>query len=237
MKKCLHTVSVILALLSVAGCKAPEHNHRFQPLDEGRFWLYAIEKTTTDANEHLRHGLRVTDRITTADAITAILEDLTGKISIYKRRERGLFLTSNMENPPIESTNGTNGEYMVLPPEPTVGDAWDSVSSTQALESSSAPWEKLFKISANLNVKNQITSVKASTTTSAGHFADCLLVTSFGKAQFYLGDYLGETVIEQNRQAWYAENVGLVRLEVREKTDSAVIKEGLFVMQLVMYSK
>jgi hypothetical protein len=237
MKKSLHTIYVTLALLTVASCKAPEHNHRFQPLDADRFWLYAIEKTTTDAIEHLRHGLRVTERITTADTTTAILEDLTGKVLIYKRGERGLFLVSNMENYSIGSTNPTNGEYMVLPPEPTVGEAWDSVSSTQALESSSTPWEKFFKINANLNVKNKITSVKASTTTPAGHFADCLLVTSFGKVQFYLGDYLGETVIEQHRQAWYAENVGLVRLEVREKTDSPAIKEGLFVMQLVMYSK
>ena len=86
-------------------------------------------------------------------------------------------------------------------------------------------------------MKNQIASVSASTTTPAGSFINCLLVTSIGKEAVYLGDYLGETIVEQQRQAWYAEDIGLIRLEVREKTSSSAIKEGLFIMELVTHTR
>ena len=67
-------------------------------MEEGRFWLYTIEKTTTDANEYLRHGLRVTNTVSNADTTTALLEDLTGKASVYKKDNAGVFLHSNMTN-------------------------------------------------------------------------------------------------------------------------------------------
>jgi hypothetical protein len=237
MKKSLHAIYVVLVVLSTASCKTPGQNKSFQPMEEGRFWLYTIEKTTTDANEYLRHGLRVTNTVRNADSTTALLEDLTGKVSVYKKDNAGVFLNSNITNTQADPAGKISGMNMILPAQPTVGDSWHSFSPTYALESSSAPWEKLFTIEANLNVKNQIASISASTTTPAGKFINCLLVTSIGNATVYLDDYLGETVVEQWRKAWYAEDVGLIRLEVREKTSSSAIKEGLFIMELVTHTK
>ncbi|MBT4205429.1 MAG: hypothetical protein HOK64_09315 [Proteobacteria bacterium] len=237
MKKSLHAIYAVLVVLSMASCKIPDQNNSFQPMEEGRFWLYTIEKNTTDANEYLRHGLRVTNTVSNADTTTALLEDLTGKVSVYKKDNAGVFLNSNTTNAKTDPAGRISDMHMILPAQPKVGDTWHSYSPTYALESSSAPWEKLFTIEANLNVKNQIASVSASTTTPAGSFINCLLVTSIGKEAVYLGDYLGETIVEQQRQAWYAEDIGLIRLEVREKTSSSAIKEGLFIMELVTHTR
>ena len=237
MKKSLHAISAALVVLSITSCKIPDQNNSFQPMEEGRFWLYTIEKNTTDATEYLRHGLRVTNTVSDADTTTALLEDLTGKVSVYKKGSDGVFLNSNMTNAQTDPAGRISNIHMILPTQPKVGDSWYSFSPTYALESSSAPWEKLFTIEANLNVKNQITSISASTTTPAGNFINCLLVTSIGKATVYLGDYLGETIVEQRRQAWYAQDIGLIRLEVREKTSSSAIKEGLFIMELVTHTR
>lgn len=237
MKKSLHDICAVLVVLSIASCKTPDQNNSFQPMEEGRFWLYTIEKNTTDANKYLRHGLRVTSTISNADTTTALLEDLNGKVSVYKKDNTGVFLNSKMTNAQTGPAGRISDMYMILPAQPKIGDSWHSLSPTYALESSSAPWEKLFTVEANLYVENQIASISASTTTPAGKFINCLLVTSIGKATVYLGDYLGKTIVEQRRQAWYAKDIGLIRLEVREKTTSSAIQEGLFIMELVTYTK
>ena len=234
MRKFLLLLYVGLVLLSIASCRTSDQDHTFQPLGAGRFWLYEVEKITTDGIEHLRHGLRITNRTITEGTITARQEDWIGNISTYRQDERGLFLTSKIENNSIERANSID---MVLPPDPTVGYSWDSISSTQALESSRSPWERLFVIKTNIKILNQVTSINATITTPAGHFEDCLLITSFGRAHFYLGTYLGEALIEQHRKSWYAKGIGLVRLELSEKSDVPTINEGFFTMQLVKHSK
>ena len=68
------------------------------------------------------------------------------------------------------------------------------------------------------------------------HFDDCLLVTGRGQAQADVGNYIGRTMVEIEVREWYAEDVGLVRMERDEKTGAAALSAGRLVMELDTWS-
>ncbi|MCB1746153.1 MAG: hypothetical protein H6977_06515 [Gammaproteobacteria bacterium] len=230
----LHRVrlAVLGIVLGLAGCSGEATPQRYFPLAPGYHWQYRIERTTMDGTQRIRQAVWTVAVPATLD-VSGMRETLGGQRLLYVDDGDGI------ERLQTQRTGGPRNapqRVTVLPATLVVGTQWHQPAVTTVLENTGPPWETLFRISVPVELEYRIESLAASVDTPAGHFDDCLLVTGRGQAQADVGNYIGRTMVEIEVREWYAEDVGLVRMERDEKTGAAALSAGRLVMELDTWS-
>ena len=84
---------------------------------------------------------------------------------------------------------------------------------------------------------NRVLSVNQDIWVANNLYKDCVLVESVGDAEIALGSFIGDIKVIIFSKTWFARNVGIVKQETRELTDSDIFKSGKATMTLLSYSK
>ncbi len=133
---------------------------------------------------------------------------------------------------PIEKENGARVHRLLAFP-PEQGTTWEDTIITEVLEVVIAPFRRHFRIEVPVRMRYRIEAVDERVRVPAGNFSGCIRVHGKGKAK-YVGDvYIenGHVFVEQDE--WYCPGVGLTRAHRLEKTDTNILKQGTYDLELV----
>ncbi|RME33202.1 MAG: hypothetical protein D6786_08330 [Gammaproteobacteria bacterium] len=123
--------------------------------------------------------------------------------------------------------------HRLLPFPPEQGTTWEDTIVTEVLEVVIAPFRRHFRIEVPVRMRYRIEAVDERVSVPAGNYSGCIRVHGSGSAK-YVGDvYIenGHVFVEQDE--WYCPGVGLTRAHRLEKTDTDVLKQGTFDLELV----
>ncbi|MBT8446385.1 MAG: hypothetical protein HKO62_11275 [Gammaproteobacteria bacterium] len=230
-----HGLAVLLVTLlaALAGCGVESGG--YYPLEAGRWWQYATTVTILDeprtqktiisnfANGTLE-GRPVTVRRIQAGELHYLHQGDAGIQRIARRLPGALDLTS--EDPPM----------LLFPAEPAGVVPWQVKSRLSLVESRTfARADRVIVRRIPVELTAEVTALDAEVRVPAGRFRDCVLITSRGSSfvKTDRGNAVAEVFVEQ--QDWFAPEVGLVRSERSESTDSVFLKPGHYVQELEQY--
>lgn len=226
-RRALRSATLLLTAALLGGCGKANVPERYFQLGPERTWFYAVERTTMDGTTELRHS--VTNRPVAAPTHDAVRETAGGGQRRYQRRDDGIFELAGAE------AGAAARDVRLLPGVVEPGTRWHSPGTTVTLENSGPPWETLFRIRVPLTMEYHVAATGEAVRTRAGRFRDCLLVVGHGRTNADVGNYIGRTDIEVTSRAWYAPDIGLVRLEREETTSAAAISAGRINMELIAW--
>ena len=225
-----HLSMALLIALLASGCDAPPLSGiSYFPLTEDRSWLYRIERTTHDGKSEIRQHLQTIYIEKKVGGIEAVRQTAAGEKYKYEITNDAVSRVLNTKN----SGTSSRALRLILPANVQKGARWSSETTTTVLQSSQPPWEKTFKISANVPMRYEVLSSQSKVVTSAGSFENCLHVRGKGSILQDAGNYIGQTTIEIETEEWFAPEIGVVKILREERTGSETLPGGTLHMELL----
>ncbi len=225
----------MLFAVLVTGCSRDDIVARYFPLTPGIEWQYRVTRTTMDGSRDLRYVISTGRAAQVGNQQAAVRETPEGLRYFYDSTATGIVRVASRQREGTEFVIVPQHE-LVLPRPLTVTSMWTAATHTAVLENTGPPWETLFRIDVPVTLHYRVDSLSATVATVAGTFKDCLVISSLGKVNADVGNYIGRTEIEVTTTEWFAPDVGLVRLERSERTTANAINAGQLTMELDRWS-
>lgn len=225
---------VLIALIGLlSGCGSGSGD--YFPFDTGRSWLYSGTLTTMDGAFGRLYPVQAGAPETFVGETVYPQTILAGRRYLYAQREDGIWRVARQWGARKELVPYLKPE-LVLPDE-DAPQSWQSQTITQVLEVTGPPQETLFKVRETVPMTYTLAERDARIQTEAGNFSGCIRVEGRGRIHTDVGNYIGKVRIEVESNAWYAPDVGLVRIERTERTSSKAIEYGHLALELVSFSR
>lgn len=224
---------VLIGLL--AGCGSGSSSGDYFPFEAGRSWLYSGTLTTMDGAFGRLYPVQAGAPETFIGETVYPQTILAGRRYLYAQREDGIWRVARQWGARKELVPYLKPE-LVLPDE-DAPQSWQSQTITQVLEVTGPPQETLFKVRETVPMTYTLAERDARIQTEAGNFSGCIRVEGRGRIHTDVGNYIGKVRIEVESNAWYAPDVGLVRIERTERTSSKAIEYGHLALELVSFSR
>ena len=221
----LYTVLLYATTVLISGC---EPNSIADPLfstELGATSLYKLERHTTDGMEETRHGWTNLSIQKSNSNISIDRRNLNNHQETYKISNNGVFLAEKSR------------DKFLMPRNLQKNDTWQTSVYATALQTSQPPWEKTLRPLIIVPMVNRVLSVNEDIWVANNLYKDCVLVESVGNAEIALASFIGNIKVTISSKTWFARNIGIIKQETRELTDSDIIKSGNATLTLLSYSK
>ena len=234
MIKTVYTVLLFTVSLLVVGCQDDYSLSPYFSVKLGATSLYKIEKTTTDGTQETRKGWTNISVKKNGSTTHLTRQSLNRHYRSYLISEDGIFLK---EDSPKTITNSGYETNFIMPSTFKNGDTWKNRTYTTALQTSQSPWESTLRPTIAVPVLYRVISINEDILVSGARYKDCVLVEGTGTTKVTLNNYIGNIKVKILSKTWYARNIGLVKTEISELTDSSIIKSGKTHIELLRHSK
>ena len=221
----LYTVLLYATTVFISGCEPNSTTDPYFSTELGATSIYKIERHTTDGMEETRHGWTNLIIQKSNSSISIDRKNLNNHHETYKIMNNGIFLKEKSQN------------KFLMPRNLRKNDTWQTSTSATALQTSQAPWEKTLRPVIIVPVINRVLSVNQDIWVANKFYKGCALVESVGDTEIPLDSFIGNIKVTISSKTWYARNIGIIKRETRELTDSDIIKSGDATMTLLSYSK
>lgn len=218
-----------LFCLSLVSCERTTVD--YFPLDEGRYWRYKMHYQIM--NGPMDSFFAVENLEPTRDDEGLLYEQVSmdGKSYFYRKKDDGILLEKQSRHLDFEDEfHATNRYHFRYPLE--VGQQWKSDTYSRVLIKVGPPQKTEFRIVSRIPVKVTIESLSDSVRVEAGKFKNCMRVRTKGSRMVNAGNYVGRTVVSIDETAWYAPNLGLIKLVRKERTTAKALDYGEIILEL-----
>ncbi len=221
----LYTVLLYATTVLISGCEPNSAADPYFSTELGATSIYKIERHTTDGVEETRYGWTNLTVQKSNSSISIDRRNLNNHHETYKIVNNGVFLREKSQ------------DKFLMPRNLLKNDTWQTSTYATALQTSQAPWEKTLRPVIIVPVVNRVLSVNQDIWVANNYYKDCALVESVGNTEIALDSFIGNIKVTISSKTWYARNIGIIKRETRELTDSDIIKSGDATMTLLSYSK
>ena len=231
MKRSLCWYAWIL-MIALTGC-TPEHSGYF-PLDKGAEWSYRVV-TTTEHGDTTEDSLQIENlggsnfgslnffvRRTSSGTDYLIKENETGIFRVGKR-------TLANRHPRLDSEPRYVLKYPLEP-----GTEWRVTTHPYVIRRVHPNVED-YRRSITFPMSYHIESTSETVKVPAGTFENCIKVIGEADLTMYVDPRIGWGDLPVITREWYAQGVGLIKLERTEHLDTGVFVGGTLVMELTRF--
>ena len=227
----------VVCVAALASCSGSQTNAPdYFPLTPGYSWEYAL---TTNYHVDTRYQKKLVRNLRSVqldEQEVFVQRTQAYDLSYYQKVGRGVTRVATRADDALRLTPDAE-QHWVLPSPPELGSHWPLTSRLRLVEAKTfAMQDRLAPVTFEVDLTYSIDSLDAETTVPAGRFAHCLLVRAVGQTQVPVNRGNGRALIEVEHRDWYAPQVGLVRSERWERSDSVFLHEGRYVLELLNYS-
>jgi len=214
------------------GCEKNPVGHPYFSSALGASAIYKIDKLTTDGNEEIRHGWTNISVKRSKSRALVTRKSLNGRYYSYLLSEKGIYLAQGFTD---IIPNGLRETDFLMPSSLKLGDTWPTKIHTTTLQTSQSPWESTLKPLIIIPIVNRVISLDEDISVSNKQYKKCILIQGDGKKTVPLEHFIGDLEVRVLSKTWYSADIGIVKREVHEFTDSAIIKSGRTTMTLLSY--
>ena len=201
------------------GCE-DDHSNYF-PLNKIKSWNYNVKiiPEIDETKEYKKTNLSLGEKkILINDKSIKIFPVLKedGTIFYYQITKNGVFRNGFKFAKDLQINQ--EKKRIVIPYPVNVGDKW-KVDSKTFLILKRYPYYD-YRATTNFKINYEIISKTETVTTPIGKFQDCLFIKGVGKTRFIGNSEIGAIEIKIISKEWYAKDIGLIKTERIEKTNS-----------------
>ncbi len=222
-------VGVICTTLLLSACT--QNGEEYFPTRKGLSWQYAITVTTMDLVKQSKYLLWNVGMHRLADQEVLVQESHNGAQYLYAIGDEGVKRIGIRHKMDIR-TRLEEQNYFLLRYPVEQGTHWNQMSTTAVLEVVIAPFRRHYALHTAIEMNYVIEELLAQVSVKAGTFDDCMRVHGTGTKRAKADKSLGTLHIEVIHDDWYCRGVGLVKTQRLEKTDSRVLVQGRYEMEL-----
>jgi len=220
---------LLFIFFSCSGCS--EREQSFFPLSKGYKWRYDVLLETRDGVRKQKYILNNLGESELEGAPVYRRESLDGTILYYSISNEGIHYLGNINDKAISPV--FNGDkQLVIPELHTVNRKWEQSTTTRLLKKTGPPQKTVFEIFANVDMEAKIESLDDIVTVPAGRFENCMKITMSGSSFKDAGNYIGLTLVNVEQTSWYAQGVGLIKMQRLETTKSDALDKGTLLIEL-----
>jgi hypothetical protein len=128
-------------------------------------------------------------------------------------------------------------KQLVIPDKPVLGSQWQQSTVTKLLKKTGPPQKTVFEIFAKVDLEARIESLEEIVDVPAGRFKNCMKITMSGSSFKDAGNYVGLTLVNVEQTSWYAPDVGLVKMQRIETTQSDALDKGTLLIDLADFDE
>ena len=220
---------LLFFFLICSGCSKKEQS--YFPLSDGYKWRYDVLLETRDGVQRQKYILNNLGK-SEFDGIPVYLrESLDGTVLYYSDSNEGIYYLGSINDKEIKPE--FNKDKQLVIPEPHVANTkWEQSTTTKLLKKTGPPQKTVFEIFAKVELEARIESLDDVVTVPAGRFKNCMKITMSGSSFKDAGNYVGLTLVNVEQTSWYAEGVGLIKMERIEPTKSNALDKGTLLIEL-----
>lgn len=233
MPKKNHKIISLLILILLVACSEPDTS--YFPLKLGMEWQYNVLKTTMDGTEKQKYILINLYKEKIGDQTVTIRRSMDGTLLHYRDSAEGMLFLGKEFKSGLDSIEEIDERYVYRYPL-VVGSEWEELTTTKLLKKTGPPQKTVFKIIADIGLKNRIASVDDTVKVPAGIFRQCIRIEKSGSDFVNAGNYVGLTVVRVKETSWYAPDIGLVKSIREESTDKQALDKGELIIELESFT-
>ena len=219
----------LLITLICSGCSKKEPS--YFPLSNGYKWRYDVLLETRDGVRRQKYILNNLGESELDGAPVYLRESLDGTVLYYLDSNKGIYYLGSINDKKIKPE--FNKDKQLVIPEPHVANTkWEQTTTTKLLKKTGPPQKTVFEIFAKVDLEARIESLDDVVTVPAGRFKNCMKITMSGSSFKDAGNYVGLTLVNVEQTSWYAEGVGLIKMERIETTQSDALDKGTLLIEL-----
>jgi hypothetical protein len=226
---------LILPIASLLLTACQEQDEKYFPLQAGKSWQYQIVTQDMDLEKKYKRYVvnKGLEKVNDQNVYTREIND--GILVYFEKKAEGIRQAGLKKKLDI-NTQYQQEDHYVLGYPLEVGTQWQQESITGVLEVVIAPFRRHYVLHAPVTMQYSITSLEEKISVPAGRFTDCIKVEGEGKARAKADKSLGNLKIKVKSSDWYCPEVGLAKSERLESTDSPVLVQGSFLMELEKFT-
>jgi len=219
----------LFILFIFSGCSKKEPS--YFPLTDGYKWRYDVLLETRDGVQRQKYILNNLGKSKLNGTPVYLRESLDGTVLYYLDSDEGIFYLGSINDKKIKPEFNKD-KQLVIPETHLANTKWEQSTTTKLLKKTGPPQKTVFEIFAKVELEAKIESLNAVVTVPAGQFKNCMKITMSGSSFKDAGNYVGLTLVNVEQTSWYAEGVGLVKMERVETTKSDALDKGTLLIEL-----
>ncbi len=231
-------IRILLLVLAVqAGLiSCGQKNADYFPLDEGLYWRYNMRYEIMNGPD--KSFFVVENRSPQKNGSDWLYEQTTmaGKSYFYQKVNDGIKLVQQSRHGDFEDETTEQDRYLLKFPLEK-GATWQSETFSRVLIRIGPPQKTEFRIVALVPVRVEVESTTDTVKVEAGTFENCVRIRQTGTKFHNAGNYVGKTVVGVDETAWYAPDVGLIKLVRKESTTARALDHGEIVLELEQFKQ
>lgn len=223
---------LIFIFLSCSACSEKEES--YFPLSNGYKWRYDVLLETRDGERKQKYILNNLGESKLEETSVYLRESLDGTVLYYTNTDKGIYYLGSINQKGINPVFNED-KQLVMPQALTVNTEWEQSTTTKLLKKTGPPQKTVFEIFAEVDLEVKIESLDDIVTVPAGRFMNCMKITMSGSSFKDAGNYVGLTLVNVEQNSWYAQGVGLIKMERIETTKSDALDKGTLLIELADY--
>ena len=227
----------LLSLFFLSSCKVERLN--YFPLGDNLAWNYKItilpeieQKTIYKKFNSGLKKLKISDVENNKDIDVYPVRREDNSLYFYSQSNEGI----KREGVQYNKSKGLileKKKRFVLKYPIEKGNKWESIGKTFLILRRYAYFD--YKASANFILQHEIVSTKEIVNVPAGKFKNCLKISGKGETSFIGDSEIGTIKIKITTSDWYAPDVGLIKSERIEETDTDLFGTTKMIQELDSY--
>ena len=225
----------VALVVTIAACTSG--SDAWIPLESPRWWYYEIHETVLDEARESRYMVVNAGRGSLGGQDVYLQIAQSGSVDYLRYAGQGVERLASRRpgKPGVLLDEPTR---VVLPESPVTGATWSVPTTLGLIESRTfARADRLIVSRIPVTLEKMVAATDASTTTPAGRFDACLRVDGTGRVFVRTDRGNSEAAVVVRTSDWYARDIGLVRLERTEQSESSFLKNGEQVWELTDFGR
>jgi hypothetical protein len=219
-------VPLLLCMLAAVGCGGNGAGTGYYPLDAGRWWYYAVDETVLDEHRANRYLALNTGRAGNSSEPVQVQMMQTRSADFLRARGAGVERIARLR-PGMRGPMPDEQPRIVLPETLAAGTTWQVQSTLALIESRTfEPRDRIIPRKLPVALTKRIEDLDATVSAGDRRYEHCLLVLGEGRLPIPTDRGNSTADVSVATREWYAPNVGLVKLERDETSDSTFLKPG-----------
>lgn len=220
------------ALILTSCSEAPQG---YFPLESGLQWHYRVTMERSSGDSRETFWVRSLGAVGFGDNKQYVRHTSDGTDYFLVRDESGIYRVAKRTIVEDQPAKDPEPRYVLMYPL-QVGTEWRALTHSYVLQRIQ-PFTELLTDGTNFNMAYSIESLDETVKVPAGQFDHCILVRGVANLEIYVDPVHGFTQIPMETREWYAEGVGLVKLERSETLETEVFSGGTLRFELTRFER
>ncbi len=219
----------LIILLICSGCSKKEPS--YFPLSDGHKWRYDVVLETRDGVQKQKYILNNLGESELDGKPVYLRQSLDGTVLYYLDSNEGIYYLGSINDKKIKPEFNKD-KQLVVPKPHVMNTTWEQSTTTKLLKKTGPPQKTVFEIFAKVDLEAKIVSLDDVVNVPAGRFKNCMKITMSGSSFKDAGNYIGLTLVNVEQTSWFAQGVGLIKMERIETTKSDALDKGTLLIEL-----